>query len=100
MFSSVISNLMCVWTRDLQNFFVIQRQKCNDKKFNLKILICFNSLVTKHPIPLSNWTIFVLLKHYVEDYKCSLSFKNRRTMCEDSTSFEFLINVHLLTYLI
>jgi len=43
------------------------------KDFKLKILICFNALVTKHwtplhqtphifPILLSNWTIFVMLQ--------------------------------------
>jgi hypothetical protein len=38
------------------------------------------------------------LEAEVEGYKCSLSFRSGGTMCEDSTSFEFL-SVHSLAYL-
>jgi hypothetical protein len=40
---------------------------------------------------LQNWPVFVALEAYVEGYKCSLSFRRRGTMFEDSTFFELLI---------
>jgi hypothetical protein len=67
---------MGVPTRALQNFFVFQMQSCKDAMFkDLKheILICFDSIITKHwtllhqtphafPIPSPNWEIFVVLE--------------------------------------
>jgi hypothetical protein len=63
-------------TRALQNFFVSQRQSCKDamiKDLKLEILICFDSVITKHwtllhqtphvfPILSPDWEIFVTLE--------------------------------------
>jgi hypothetical protein len=79
------------------------------KDFKLKILIYFDSplyehwtLYTKHStsflIPFSIWAIFTMLEALGRIYKCSLSYPSKGTMCEDSTSFEFL-NVLSLAYL-
>ncbi len=73
------------------------------KDCKLKILICFKSPLTKHwtrlhktshvlPIPLLNWKISVMLEVLAEKLISFLSFRIRKTMCEDLTSYEFLIH--------
>ncbi len=87
----VISNLMGAVTRILQNVCLLHRQRWKIQDFKLKILNCFNSpnikhriVYTKHPHiflnPFPNWEQFLQCwKHYVKCYKCSLSFRSRRT---------------------
>jgi hypothetical protein len=103
------------WARQLglyKTSLVSQRQCYNDamiKDLKLEILICFDLVITKHwtplhqtphvfPIPSPNWEIFVMSKSLGVGLKYFLSFKIKRTMCEDSTLFEFL-NVSPSTYL-
>jgi hypothetical protein len=62
------------------------------KDFKL-IFIYFNSLIieplyTKHPIS-SLFAIFATLEALGGGLQMFLKLKNRKTMCEDSSSFEF-----------
>jgi hypothetical protein len=38
-------------TKDLQDFFLVQRQQNNTKEFNFKIWNYFNMFITKHEPP-------------------------------------------------
>ncbi len=59
----------------------------------------FNQSPISSPISSVNWAIFTMLEGWGEGLKMfSLSFTSRGTMCEDSTSFEFL-SVRSLAYL-
>ncbi len=54
-------------TNDLQDFFEIQTQLNNDKKFNFKIWNYFNKFITKHEFPYTKQPISSM---FFEQIKC------------------------------
>ncbi len=100
------------WVHQLKLYQLSLYSRCKEtmiKDFKLEILICFNSPITKHWTPLHQTSyIFPFLygieqflqhwKRWAEGYKFSFIFRNRGTICQNLTSFEFW-NVCSLAYL-
>jgi hypothetical protein len=98
-------------SRALQNLLLFQRQMVqiqNILNVNPNLFLIHSSLNIEPLTPNTPYLphSFTKLSNvcnvgsdtWREGHKCSFSFRSRGTMCEDSTSFDFL-SVHSLAYL-